>query len=189
VICRVPGLAFGISLGNGDELLNGVIDVLIVNAFIATGGDRDPPRSPLWPPLITFGAPLCSLVGRFGQRPPTTTQSHLPAALYKNGPDLFFARGVPSGYVEEFFPSLGLVIVELVHKGLAVCAGPEHRHDVDVTNLGEFMTFLGETPDVLPQGFLLLLLATLQILGIARPHIRALEVASKNRLEVLPIID
>jgi hypothetical protein len=54
-------------------------------------------------------------------------------------------------------------MTELVHQGLAVYAGPKHRYDVDVIDLGEFMTLAGETPDVVPHEFPLLLPTTLQI--------------------------
>jgi hypothetical protein len=51
------------------------------------------------------------------------------------------------------------------------------------------MTLLGEAPDVVLQGFPLLLLTTLQISWIAGPHLRALEVAGKDLLEIFLAID
>jgi hypothetical protein len=51
------------------------------------------------------------------------------------------------------------------------------------------MAFLGATPDVIPQGLPLLLPRALQILGIARPHIRAIEVANEHHFGILPAID
>jgi hypothetical protein len=65
----------------------------------------------------------------------------------------------------------------------------DQNTDMTLTNLGEVVAFLGKMTDVNPQGFLLLLLATLQILGIFGPHICALEVASKDLLEILPPIN
>jgi hypothetical protein len=56
---------------------------------------------------------------------------------------------------------------------------------VGVAELGVFITLLGETPDVILQGFPLLLPTTLQMPGIAGPHVRALEVADKDLLELL----
>jgi hypothetical protein len=47
------------------------------------------------------------------------------------------------------------------------------------------VTLLGEALDVIPQGFPLLLLATLQIPGIAGPHVYSLKVFG----EILPTID
>jgi hypothetical protein len=60
---------------------------------------------------------------------------------------------VHGGDVMDLLRGLWLVTTELVHQGSACCAGPECRGDVDVANLREFMTLLGETPDVIPQGF------------------------------------
>jgi hypothetical protein len=51
------------------------------------------------------------------------------------------------------------------------------------------MALLGETLDVILQGFTLLLLATLQITGVAHPHVRALKVTGEYLLEILPTID
>jgi hypothetical protein len=103
--------------------------------------------------LRRSGRPLSGCLGRC---PPTIVWGRLPAALHENGPDRFLTRGVPGGNVEELLRGLWLVTVELVHQGLAVCARPERRDDVDVTDLGEFVTLSGETPDVIPQGFPLL---------------------------------
>jgi hypothetical protein len=72
---------------------------------------------------------------------------------------------------------------------LAVCAGLEHHDDIAVANLGEFVTLSGGAPDVVPQGFPLLLLVTLQIPGITGMHICAVKVASKDLHEILPTID
>jgi hypothetical protein len=44
-------------------------------------------------------------------------------------------------------------------------------------------------PDVVLQGFALLLWATLQIPGVTLPHICALKVASEDLLKILPTID
>jgi hypothetical protein len=41
VIRRLPRLAFKIMLGSGNELLVGVVNVLIIITFITTGGDCD----------------------------------------------------------------------------------------------------------------------------------------------------
>jgi hypothetical protein len=51
------------------------------------------------------------------------------------------------------------------------------------------VTLLGEAPDVIPQGFSLLLSATLQISGIVGLHICALKVLCEYLLEILPTID
>jgi hypothetical protein len=57
---------------------------------------------------------------------------------------------MPFGDVEKLLRGLWLVTTELLHQGLAVCAGPECRNDVDVTDLGEFVTLSGEMSVVVP---------------------------------------
>jgi hypothetical protein len=96
---------------------------------------------------------------------------------------------LPGGEVEKLFCGLGLLMTELVHKGSIVCARPEHWDDVGIADLGEFMTLSGVMLVVYPQGFPLLLPATLQVPGIAEPHVCALEVAGKDLLKVLPTIN
>jgi hypothetical protein len=96
---------------------------------------------------------------------------------------------MPSGDIKEFFCVLWLVTAELVYQGWVVCARPECQDDINAANLGELVTLSGEVPDVIPQGFPLLLPATLQILGIVEPHACALKVAGDDLLEILPIID
>jgi hypothetical protein len=51
------------------------------------------------------------------------------------------------------------------------------------------MALLGQSPDIIPEGFTQLLLATLQCPGVVESHIRALEVTSQDLLEALPTID
>jgi hypothetical protein len=51
------------------------------------------------------------------------------------------------------------------------------------------MAFLGELSNVISEGLAWLLLATLQILGVAHPHVCALEVAGEDLLEILLAIN
>jgi hypothetical protein len=55
--------------------------------------------------------------------------------------------------------------------------------------LGSSWHFWGEASNVISEGLAQLLLATLQVLGVAGLHIRALEVAGEDLLEVIPVID
>jgi hypothetical protein len=48
---------------------------------------------------------------------------------------------------------------------------------------------LGKLLDIVLQGLPLLLPAALQIPGITGPYVRALEIAGKDLLEILPTID
>jgi hypothetical protein len=79
---------------------------------------------------------------------------------------------VPGGDVEELLSGLWLLASEVMHQGSASRARPEHQYNVDVTYLWEFVAFLGETSNVIPQGLSLFLPTTLLILGAAGPHIR-----------------
>jgi hypothetical protein len=60
---------------------------------------------------------------------------------------------------------------------------------VDIADRWEFMALLGESSDVILEGFTWILPATLQVLGVTRSHIRALEVFGDNLLDILPAID
>jgi hypothetical protein len=51
------------------------------------------------------------------------------------------------------------------------------------------MTLPGGSSDVILEGFTRLLSTTLQVPGVTELHIRALEVAGENFLEILPTID
>jgi hypothetical protein len=67
-----------------------------------------------------------------------------------------------------------------VHHCSTICAGQECRDDVSIADLEEIVTLSGETPDVIPQGLPLPLPATLDITGIAGPHVCALKVVSED---------
>jgi hypothetical protein len=60
---------------------------------------------------------------------------------------------------------------------------------MDIADRWEFMALLGESSDVILEGFAWLLSATLQVLGVTRSHIRALEVFGDNLLDILSAID
>jgi hypothetical protein len=51
------------------------------------------------------------------------------------------------------------------------------------------MAHLGESSDVILEGFTHLLPTTLQVPRVVGSHMRALEIASEDLLEVLPTID
>jgi hypothetical protein len=113
----------------------------------------------------------------------------MAAAQNENGPDHLLARGKPGGDVEELLHGLWLITANLMHQGSAVRAGPERQDGIGVTDFGDLMTLSRETPDVVPQGFTLLLSATVQIPGVTRPQIRAQKVVGEDLLEILPTID
>jgi hypothetical protein len=48
---------------------------------------------------------------------------------------------------------------------------------------------LGETPDVIPEGFTWLLLTALEVPRVARAHVGSLEVSLEHPYEVIPVVD
>jgi hypothetical protein len=76
-----------------------------------------------------------------------------------------------------------------MHQGLTACARIECCGDIDIIVRGELVTFLGELSNVIQEGLTQLLLATLQIPGVARSHVCALEVAYKDPLKILLAIN
>jgi hypothetical protein len=72
---------------------------------------------------------------------------------------------------------------------MTLTARPKCPDDVGAADLWELMAFSGEAPNVIPQGIALLLLATLQIPGVAGLHICALKVAGEDLLEIFLAIN
>jgi hypothetical protein len=189
VIGTLPRLALEVTLGGGNELLIGIVSLLVVVTLIIAGSDCAPLGLPLWPPLGAFGAPLHAFAGCLEWCPSAITGDRPPVALDENNPDCLLTRGVPGGNVYQLFRGLWLIPSELTHQGPTACAGPECRDDVSIIDLGELVAFLGEPSNVILEGFTRFLPATLQILGVSRLHICALEVAAEDPLEILLAIN
>jgi hypothetical protein len=189
VIGKLPRLVFEVMLGDGDELLIRIIGFLIVVTLVTAGSDYDLLGSPLGPPLVAFGAPPCAHAGCLEWRPLTAARAHPCIALDENGPGHLLTRGMPSGNVKQLLRGLWLIMVELMHQGLAIHAKPECRDDVSVADFGELMALVGKLQNVISQGLALLLSATLQIPGVARPYIRDLKVTGQSLPKILPAIN
>jgi hypothetical protein len=127
--CR---LALEVTLSSGNELLIGIISLLVVLTLVAAGSDHDLLGLPLWPPVAAFGTPLCTLAD--------CLEGRLPVALDKNSPDRLLARGMPSGDIAA----------ELMHQGSAVRVRPECQDDIGITDLGELVALLRELLNVIP---------------------------------------
>jgi hypothetical protein len=179
VIGRLSCLTFEATLCGGDVFFIEVISLSVIVAFIVASSNSDQLGAPLWPPLVAFASNL-------GRCPSATGGAHLPIALDKNGPDCLLTRGVSGGDVKQLLCGLQLITTKFMHKGLTISARPKCRDDVDVADLGEFVTLLGKLSDVMPEGLAQLLPATLQVLGVAQPHVCALEVVSEDLLEIVP---
>jgi hypothetical protein len=62
LIRRLPCLALDVTLCSGDELLVGVIGLLVIVTLVAASSDHDSWASLLRPPLVAFGAPRHTLI-------------------------------------------------------------------------------------------------------------------------------
>ena len=74
-------------------------------------------------------------------------------------------------------------------QGLAGRPGEECADDVRVDDIRKGVASLGEPTDVVPQGLIGLLLATLEVPGVSRADIRPLEILDEDPLEVRPVVD
>ena len=63
---------------------------------------------------------------------------------------------------------------------LAGGTGDEFSDDVGVCDVGELGALLGETPNEVSEGFIGLLPAAPEVLGVSRTHICALEVPDED---------
>jgi hypothetical protein len=80
-------------------------------------------------------------------------------------------------------------MVELMNQGAACHAIQEHRDDIDVSHTRDLVTLSLEASNVISEGSIRLFPAALQVLGVSRTHVHALEVASEDPSEVLLAID
>jgi hypothetical protein len=61
VIGGLPHLVLEVMLSGSNELLIEIVGLLVIVTLIIVGSDYDSLGSPLWPPFVAFGAPLCTL--------------------------------------------------------------------------------------------------------------------------------
>jgi hypothetical protein len=124
VINGLPHLALEVRLSSGNELLVGVISLLVIAALIVAGSDCDSLESLLWPPSVIFGALLRILAGCLERCPLTVIGGRLPVVLDENGSDHLLARGVPNGDVKQLLRGPWLIVAELMCQGSTVHVGP-----------------------------------------------------------------
>ena len=74
-------------------------------------------------------------------------------------------------------------------QGLAGCPCNERPDDVRVGNVGKLVTLPREATDVLPESLIRLLAAALEVPGVPRAYVRALEVVDEDLPEVGPTIN
>jgi hypothetical protein len=126
VIGGLPCLALKVVFSSGDEFLIGVVSIFVVAALVTAGSDHDSLGSPLWPPLVAFGASLRTHTGCLERHPSTTVGGHLGDTVDKNNSDRLLARGVLGGNVEQLLRGLWLIAVEVMNQGSTIHSGPEH---------------------------------------------------------------
>jgi hypothetical protein len=188
VIGKLLRLVLRITLGDGDELLVGVASVLVIIALITSGGDRDSLWSSLRPPLIASSTPPCTLVGCLGWRPDRCWGPPWCCSTQKQPrplPHQRHAWGRCRGVL--LWPLAGHNRVRVPGFG-SLCQTRMPRSHRRRKSWGVRDTFERST-GCNPVGIPLLLSATLQIPGIAGPHVCELKVAGENLLEIHPTID
>ena len=74
-------------------------------------------------------------------------------------------------------------------QGLAGRPREECADDVCVDDIREGVASLGEPTNVIPQGLVGLLLATLEVPRVPGAHICALEIPGEDPYQVMPVVD
>jgi hypothetical protein len=109
--------------------------------------------------------------------------------LLEDGFDRLLIRGELGGDVHQLARLGGSLATQLAYQVTASGAGEERPDDIRVGDVGQLGALLRKSPDVLPQGFLWLLTAALEIPRVPRAHVCALEVSSEGFDQVVPVGD
>jgi hypothetical protein len=109
--------------------------------------------------------------------------------LPEDGLDRLLTRGELGGDVHQLARTGGSLATQLAHQVAASGAGEEHADDIRVGDVGQLGALLRKSPDVVPQGLSRLLAAALEISGVPRAHVCALEVAGEGFDQVVPVGD
>ena len=84
------------------------------------------------------------------------------------------------GDVQELLGGPWALASQLVNQRLAGCPRQEGSYHVSIGNVRELIALSGEAPDVPVEGFAGLLVTILEVLGVPRMLVRALEVPHKD---------
>jgi hypothetical protein len=109
--------------------------------------------------------------------------------LPENGLNRLLARGELGGDVHQLARPGGGLATQLARQVAAGGAGEERADDIGVGDVGQLGALLRESPDVVPERLSRLLAVALEISGVPRAHIRALEVAGKGLDQVVLVGD
>jgi hypothetical protein len=123
--------------------------------------------------LLLVVVPLRDLVGACG-----ILLLALPFVLVatKDGTNCLLAGGEVGDNIHQTVGSDGSVAAQFSDQLFAGGTREEGHDDVGVGDVGELGVLLGETPDVIPEGFARLLFAASEIPRVAGAHIGSFEV-------------
>jgi hypothetical protein len=107
----------------------------------------------------------------------------------EDGPHRLLARSKAAGDVEQLVGVDRRAPPELAHEVPAGCALKEGVHNLGLGYAREFSTALGKAPYEVPERLAGLLGARLQVLGVPRTHVRALEVPHEHANQVVPVVN
>jgi hypothetical protein len=140
--------------------------------------------------LLFFLASLVLLVGLLGLAALRGRVVHTLALLsVEDRPHCLFARGKAGGDVEQLVRIDRWAPLELAHKALARGALEEGVHDLGLSYARELRAALGEAPYEVPKRLAGLLGACVQIPGVSRAHIHALDVPHEGADQIIPVVD
>jgi hypothetical protein len=100
--------------------------------------------------------------------------------LSEDGLNHLLARGEHGGDVHQLARPGGGLATHLAHQVAAGGASEERDDDIRVGDIGQLGALLRESPDVVLERLSRLLAAALEIPGVPRAHVRALEVAGEG---------
>jgi hypothetical protein len=113
----------------------------------------------------------------------------LAAGAVEYRSDRFLARGVAGGDVVELLGGSWTFLPQFVNQGLVGGPGQESADNVGVGDVGQLVALLGEASDVVTEGLIRLLPIVLEVLGVPRARVCALEVSHEDILQVRPTPD
>jgi hypothetical protein len=115
VVDRLPCLILKVMLSGSNVFLIGVVGLPVTVTLIAASGNCELLGVLIWPPLTTFGAPLCAYDDSLRQCSLATGGDPLPITLDENGSDYLLTGGVPGGNVKQLLCCLRLITAEFMH--------------------------------------------------------------------------
>jgi hypothetical protein len=107
----------------------------------------------------------------------------------KDGTNCLLVGGEVGDDVHQTVGSDGSVVAQLLDQLFAGGTIEEGHGDVGVSNVGEFGALLGETLNVIPEGFTWLLFAASKIPRVAGAHVGSFEVPLEHSREVVLVMD